>query len=258
MMNIASFPVTARFCRTLLAMGAAAAAMIVAAAAPAVGAAPVPGETYVYRLSNGYNNEARAQITYRVDKVDADRIAMSVSADSQAVAVARTEIYTSNGNGLRQVLTSHDQPREFEFAPAYPAYAFPLEPGKSWSVRVNATDLATGRRNSVRVDGKVLGNERIRVPAGEFDTIKVRRTVYAGDRDGFRLETTISEVEWYAPALGRPVRSESKSSYLDTSHCGESGCEVVRGDWNIYELVSRATTSDTRPQPGPTASAVRY
>lgn len=255
MKSIASFPVNARSCRTHL-VAVAAAALVVAAMAPAVAAAPVAGETYVYRLSNGYNNEARAQITYRVEKVDADRIAVSVSADSPGVDTARTEIYTSNGNWLRRTLISHDQPREFEFSPGYPAYAFPLDPGKSWSVRVNATDPATGRRNSVRVDGKVLGNERIRVPAGEFDTVKVRRTVYAGDWDGFRQETTITEIEWYAPALGRAVRSESKSGYMDTSRCGRFGCEIVRGDWNVYELLSRTTSSSITPQHGIAAYAI--
>src|SRR5688572_12350154 len=168
-------------------------ALAAAALASAVAAAPVPGETYVYRLTNGYNNEPRAQVTYRVENVGADRIAVAVSADAPAVEAARTEIYASDGNRLRAALPSHNQLRLFDFAPAYPAYAFPLEPGKSWSVRVKATDPVTGRRNSVRVDGKVLGHERIRVPAGEFDTIKVRRNVYAGDSDGFLLETNITE-----------------------------------------------------------------
>lgn len=221
-------------------------------------AAPLAGETYVYRLSNGYNNEPRAQVTYRVDKVDADRVAVVVSADPQSVETTRTEVYTGNGNSLRRTLTSHDQPREFEFSPAYPAYVFPLEPGKSWSMRVNATDPATGRRNSVRVDGKVLGNERIRVPAGEFDTVKVRRTVYAGDWDGFRQETTITEIDWYAPVLGRAVRSESKSGYMNTAQCGRFGCEIVRGDWNVYELVSRTTTSGISPSSVAPTAKVSY
>ncbi len=253
-MSIARFPATARaYCASVL-PSIATAAIVLVAIAPAGAASPVTGETYVYRLSNGYNNEPRAQITYRVEKVDADRVAVAVSADRPGVETARTEIYTSSGNWLRRTLTNHDQPREFEFAPAYPAYAFPLEPGKSWSVRVNATDPATGRRNSVRIDGRVLGNERVRVPAGEFDTIKIRRQVYAGDWDGFRQETNITEFDWYAPALGRSVRTESKSGYMDTGRCGRFGCEVIRGDWNVYELVSRTTSSSVPSQAAPIAS----
>ena len=213
-------------------------AVAAGALCPTVAAAPVAGATYVYLLSNGYNNAPRAQITYRVEQVDGDRVAVAVSAEGAPVEAPRTEVYAADGNWLRAALTSHNQLRVFEFAPAYPAYAFPLEPGKSWSMRVSATDPATGRRNSVRVDGRVLGHERIRVPAGEFDTIKVSRRVYAGDWDGFRQETNITETDWYAPALGRPVRTESRSGYMNTGQCGRFGCEIVRGDWNVYELLS--------------------
>jgi hypothetical protein len=153
--------------------------------------------------------------------------------------MAHTEIYTSDGNGVRRPLINHDRPVEYEFAPVYPAYEFPLEAGKSWSLRVNATNPATGRRNSVRVDANVLGAERIRVPAGEFDTIKIRRIVYAGDWDGFRRETNIMEIDWYAPTLGRAVRTETKSEYLDLSRT--RCCVRVADDWNIYELVSVST-----------------
>jgi hypothetical protein len=85
----------------------------------------------------------------------------------------------------------------------------------------------------VRVDGTVLGTERLRVPAGEFDTIKVRREVYAGDQDTFLLQTHISERDWYAPALGRAVKSESRSDWFDKSR---SRNRTFYGDWNISEL----------------------
>lgn len=248
MMNTSNSPAGA-LSRLSAVAKSVAGAILVATTIHAHAATPVTGETYVYRLSNGYNNEPRAQISYRVEKVDAGLITVSVSTDSPAVETARTEIYTSTGNWLRRTLTSHDQPREFAFAPAFSAYAFPLEPGKTWSVRVNATDTATGKRNSVRIDGKVLGNVRIRVPAGEFDTIKIRRAVYVGDWDGFRRETHITETEWYAPALGRAVRSESNSQYLDYSQCLEFSCPPVRGDWNVYELVSRTSASIAAPRP---------
>ncbi len=217
-----------------------AAAAMVTASAPALGeAAPAAGDTYVYRLSNGFNNEARGQISYRVEKIDAGRIVVAVSANTLPAEMAHTEIYTSDGNSVRRPLINHDRPVEYEFAPVYPAYEFPLEAGKSWSLRVNATNPATGRRNSVRVDANVLGAERIRVPAGEFDTIKIRRIVYAGDWDGFRRETNIMEIDWYAPALGRAVRTETKSEYLDLSRT--RCCVRIAGDWNIYELVSVST-----------------
>jgi hypothetical protein len=198
------------------------------------------GDTYVYRISNGYNNELRGKVSYRVAKVDADRVEVAVTTDTPSAGLARTEVYTKDGNWLRRVLVNHDQLREYDFAPALPVYA----DSGSWSVRVDAVDPASGKRNSVRVDGEVIGRERITVPAGTFDTIKIRRRVYAGDWDGFMRETQIDELDWYAPQLGRPVRSETKSSWQDISRCSRGVCPYFRGDWNVLEL---AETSAARP-----------
>ena len=209
----------------------------------AAGALAATGDTYVYRVSNGYNNETRGKISYRVEKADADRIEVSVSTDTPSAGLARTEVYTKDGQWLRHPLASHDVLREYEFPKALPVYAPIGDTAGSWSVRVGAVDVATGKQVSVRVDGEVVGSERITVPAGTFDTIKIKRRVYAGDWDGFKRETHIVETDWYAPALGRPVRSESSSSWQDMSRCHRGGCPWFRGDWNIVEL---AETSATR------------
>jgi len=211
-------------------------ALVAAAVAVPAAAAPAAGDTYVYRVLNGYNHEVRGTVSYQIEKVEAGRTVVSVATDTSAMGVARTEIYDSNGNWLRHALVNHDQLVDYEFTPAYPAYEIPLEPGKSWSVRVNAVDPATGRRNSVRVDGEVVGNERVNTPAGAFDTIKIRRDVYAGDWDSFLRETHTIETDWYAPALGRPVRMESKSEWQDLSRCTKGGCPWFHSDWNVSDL----------------------
>jgi hypothetical protein len=205
-------------------------------AALATGALAATGDIYIYRISNGYNGELRGKISYRVEKVEADRVDIAVTTDTPSAGVARTEVYTKNGNWLRHPLVNHDQLRDYEFATALPVYAPPGNTEGSWSLRVNAVEPATGTPASVRVDGEVLGNERITVPAGTFDTIKIRRRVYAGDWDGFKGETNVLELDWYAPALGRSVKRDSKSSWQDTSRCSRGVCPWFRGDWNILEL----------------------
>lgn len=194
-------------------------AVLVVLSANTAAASPAAGDTFIYRVSNGYNHEARGTIQYHVDKVDADRVTVSVATDNTALETPHTEVYTVDGNWLRHPVTNHDTPTEYEFSPPYPAYVFPLEAGKSWSLRVTATNPVTRQRASVRVDGEVLGSERISTPAGAFDTIKVRRRVYAGDSEDFRRETNIIETDWYAPALGRAVRTESDSGYMDPTRC---------------------------------------
>ena len=211
-------------------------ALIIACSLFAAGATAATGDAYVYRVSNGYNNEVRGTISYRVEKVAADRIDVAVTTDTPSAGVARTESYTKDGNWLRHALVNHDQLHDYEFPQALQVYALPGDTDGSWSVRVDAVDPATGRRNSVRVDGEVLGSERISVPAGTFDTIKIRRRMYAGDWDGFMRETRTLEIDWYAPALGRAVKSDSKSEWQDLSRCGRNGCPWFRSDWNIFEL----------------------
>jgi hypothetical protein len=161
---------------------------------------------------------------------------MSVSVERSGAQMATTEIYTPDGNWLRHSIINRDQPVDYEFAQAYPAYDLPLEAGKQWSSRVNAVNPQTGVTRSVRVDASVVGNERIRVPAGEFDTIKIKRQVYAGDAESYLRETNVAEMEWFAPALGRSVRLARNSAYVDLSRGRRN--QVINGDWNIYELVS--------------------
>jgi len=216
-------------------------AFFFAVAAPAV-AAPAPGESWAYRVVNRYNGEVRGNVRYRVDKVDADRVAVAVSTDVATLGTPRTDLLTLDGRWLKHPLTNHDQTVEYEFAQPYPAYEFPLAAGKSWSTRVNAVNPLNGKRATVRVDGDVVGTEQVSVPAGSFDTLKIRRRVYAGDFDGPRSETHIVETEWYAPALGRAVRLERNSSFMDQSRCSDemSACTPVRGDWSLFELVEAA------------------
>ena len=205
----------------------------------AAAAAPAVGDTFVYRVINAYNGEARGQVTYRVDRVEADRLTVSVTPDNPALGVPHTEIVDQNNNWLRHPVVNHDTPVEYDFSTPYPAYVSPLDSGQSWSQRVNATSK-TGRRVSVRVDGDVVGSERVTTPAGAFDTIKIKRRVYAGDWEPFTYETNIVETDWYAPALGRSVRSERNSGYIDPQKCAQPApaCTPVRGDWNVLELVS--------------------
>ncbi len=213
--------------------------LLAAAAAPGAIAASAAGDSWAYRVINGYNNEVRGNIRYRIDKVEADRVVVAFTNDAVLLGQPRTELYTPDGNWLRHPLINHDRAVEYEFAQPYPAYMFPLDTGKSWSMRVNAYNPANGKRASVRVDAEVLGTERITVPAGTFDTIKVRRRIYAGDWEGARAETNITEIEWYAPTPGRAIRTDSNSNYMDQDRCSDemSACMPVRGDWHIFELV---------------------
>lgn len=222
---------------------------------------PRAGDRYVYLVRNGYNGEPVGQVEYRIASAVRDHYVAEVVPSAVYPGEQRTELYMFDGNWQRHPLTSHGQQIEFEFNPPYPAYIFPLDARRSWSHRVNARNPASGKVLSVRVDAEVLGAERIMTAAGEFDTFRIGRRIYAGDWDGFLTETTISEVEWYSPELGRPVRLDRNSQWYDTSRSPGGNNPwfsqglLIHGDWHVFELTSwpgmAARPAAPRPPPPP-------
>lgn len=202
------------------------------------------GDTYVYRYLDGYRNNPPGQVSFEISSIENNHVVLNVTPTVAREGVVRTELHTRDGGRLRIPIDSHAQPVEYVFAQPYPAYLFPLAPGKSWSVRVKASDESKRERN-VLVQGKVMGAERIKVPAGEFDVIKVRRYTYPADAD-HRPATRIQEIEWYAPSLGRAVRMERQGEWIEpASACSDPiACDGTRhGEWHVYELESIRTSA---------------
>ena len=221
---------------TLIMLGLATVAAALCMPVSIAATAPATGDAYVYRLVNGYNSETVGHIRHEVTEArTAQGAVVSVTMDKPSLGLTYTEIHTPEGQWMRHPLDNHGIAVEYEFTPALPVYLSPLAAGKSWSMRVNAKVPGENTNRSVRIDGEVLGNERIRVPAGEFDTVKIRRIIYPGDARDFKTETHIVEFDWYAPALGRSVRSETRSSWRALSGCRRGYCDY-RGDWNVLEL----------------------
>jgi hypothetical protein len=200
----------------------------------AVGAPQVQvGDTWRYAARDGYTGIAKGALEYRVEAISDGTISVTVLQGGQS----SRHRYTADWNWRERPMTNL---QNFRFDPPFPALPFPLVAGKTWRAHVNASDPATGRSNRVRIDGEVLGWERVKVPAGTYDTLKIRRLVYAGNFGHFRSEEQIVEIDWYAPQLGQVVRHEGSSAYLDTSRgCDDDHgmCNVVRNDWTVMELI---------------------
>jgi hypothetical protein len=198
-------------------------------------AGPDVGNSYMYRVVNCWNGEAVGQLRYEVTAASTQEfLVVSVTPDSSALGVPRTEIYAAEGQWLRHTLDNHGIATDHEFSPALPVISTPAT-GQSWSTRVNAKILSENKVRVVRVTGRVSGTERISVPAGEFDTVKIRLDIYAGDPGDFKSETHISETMWYAPSIGRSVRTETKSVWRNLDGCRFGNCSRY-GDWTRAEL----------------------
>jgi hypothetical protein len=191
------------------------------------------GDDWKYSLHDGYTRLPKGTLEYRVQAVRDDTVTVDLEHDGRQ----STQRYTRDWNWRERPMTNL---QNFRYDPPYLALPFPLEAGKTWQAYVKATDPATGQVNRVRIDGKIVGWERVKVPAGEFDTILVRRTVYAGNEDTFRGEENISEYDWYAPKLGGIVKHASASGYQDKRlSCDGVFCAAwVKNDWNTVELTA--------------------
>lgn len=189
------------------------------------------GESWKYSFHDGYTKLPRGALEYRVTSVQGDTVTVELSHDGKQ----STQFYTRDWNWRERPMTNL---QNFRYDPPYPALPFPLEAGKSWQAFVKATDPATGRVNRVRIDGKVLGWERVKVPAGEFDALIVQRVVYAGNGDHFLSEEQITEIDWYSAAVGAVVKHSSRSGHRDSRlGCDRVCTQWVDGGWNVVELV---------------------
>ncbi len=238
-------------------MMAAASALLSACATPlpqtppagAAGTLSAPsvkaGSFWRYEVRDGFTRLPRGSVEYRVADVMSDRMSVEVrSFDGE-----RTESYTRGWNWLVRPATNM---QTFVYEPAYEALPFPLSAGKKWRHTGTATDPQTGRGFPVRIDGEVLGWQKIRVPAGEFDAIKLRRVVYLDYWDqGVRGQSVILETDWYAADVGQVVRRETTSQYLrlaqarpayrfmrvnDDPSDGDVLPRFEQDDWLVYEL----------------------
>jgi hypothetical protein len=185
-------------------------------------------------VRDAYTGLPRGLYRHAIARADADRFVVDVTHDGRRVDA---HVYATGWNGVELPLTNLQR---FRFDPPFPAFEFPLYPGKHWRRIVRATDPASGRSYSVHVHATVGGWRHIRVPAGEFDALAVRRQVFAGNAEFFRAQEEIFQNEWYAPDVGRVVASDAGSSHIDTSRSGGGRGRPlrVRGDWLIAELAA--------------------
>src|SRR5262249_43114990 len=205
------------------------------------------GDSVKYKGGDGFTSLPRPDQRHEVVRVGGGRIEV-------AGAVERgdgSQVYDNEWNWLRRPATDL---QTFEYSPAYQAFAFPLSAGKTWRSEATATDPRDGRRFPVKIEGRVLGWERVKVPAGEFDALKVERRVFIGYWEpAYRGNSVILEYEWYAPAVKWAVKREAMASFLSytgqyssvaadflkvagSGKDGGGGPRVLRDGWLVFAL----------------------
>jgi hypothetical protein len=135
------------------------------------------------------------------------------------------------------------------FDPPLRALPFPLVPGAT--LRQDVIALTGSRARAVVMRLRVGGWERIAVPAGIFDALRVDRDLWLGDHDFHRTETRRIETDWYAPEIGALVRCSEDSAHQDllAGRPRFGPALIRRGDWRVRELLERPPISPPPPSP---------
>jgi hypothetical protein len=185
------------------------------------------GDNWSYRVTDGYTRIVRGNQRHGVKEVAGDRIEMAVTREN---GKEESWVYDRSWNWLKH--PAHGL-QSFEYAAPYPAFSFPLSPGSTWHRRLTATDPETGRRFPLTVQGTVLGWERIKVPAGEFDALKVKRVVFFDYQEfAVRGRSETVEYEWYAPAVKQSVRRESFGDYFAYIYLNRTSGGLMRAQFS--------------------------
>lgn len=195
------------------------------AAAPALGA----GESWTYREINAYNRLPIGDVTRQVTTSTGEIRVVSRTGDSR--------VETQSGFARPGFLASGtlNDRAQGALQPPLEVMPFPLEPGKRWSQTVKRQDPVTGEMRDVHIDGRVVGWETVRVPAGEFRALKVERRMRLGDWDQFRGETWRAETEWYVPEVKGPVKLVVFEEYPERRF---SMWSFMPGERVVYELTA--------------------
>jgi hypothetical protein len=183
------------------------------------------GDSWTYNSIDGWKNEKQFTVVIVVtDVTDAGFTQETKRTDNGQGTVAHRD---KNLNLLGREVGN----RKFFATPFEPHLSFPLEVGKTWEQEVTFTRNFDDRKVVASLKAKVLGWERISVPAGTFDALKiVINGPYNGswsDPSGGRWSGQRSEMIWYSPEAKAIV----KSTYEDADRY-RTGLTKT-----IYELV---------------------
>jgi hypothetical protein len=185
-------------------------------------AIPTVGDTWRYQYRSGWRTVPPQTIDYQVVEVSREGIR-----DRMTVAGLEGEHVNTFTPRIEEVIRALPGFAANEFSPYLQAFA-PLAPGAHLGAPAMPPDSMFGLPWSILV--RVGGAERVTVPAGTFDALRVD---LKGSRPPYQLNTVaepayLFEMVWFAPGPKRVV----KHARITTAW----GLNQLQRD--VYELVS--------------------
>jgi len=191
------------------------------------------GDRWVYRVQSGWANPLLFDETWTVTSIGPGGIEVSVVGKGQGIDERRTERWSAPGLVTQGSLMDSETRR---FDTPLERYRFPLRSGERWSQRVGNFNEFTGRQGTISRTVQVLGFEKVTVPAGTFDAIRLQIFTTLDDEEFWRWPTRCTYEAWYSPAVRGIVRERKRASYLEKGGGLDSGALPAQNE--TIELVS--------------------
>ena len=158
------------------------------------------GDSYTFETENITNQKLSYVATRVVAAIEGNRLTIvttnAKSGNKRTNYYDRAWGYIGSGLGDKEGVI---------FSPPLKYLDYPLNVGKKWVAQSVETDKKTGRQRQHAVSGTVVGWEKISVPAGVFDALKI--VLHTEVKDGENVSPG-TDISWYVPSLRRSVKSE--------------------------------------------------
>ncbi len=182
--------------------------------------APAPGQSWSYRQLDFFNGQQVDEVRETVDSVGEQIV---IARDGTRQPQLSPEIQGPWGLLRRDPVW--DLPQTYE--QALPLWPPGLELAQQLALHTRYQLDHDSFRYAVGLYLVARRWERVSVPAGEFDCLRVERTLRQQHHDFSRLETQRHDTLWLAPELGRWVLRETwgEYRYAGRSSQGSQGLE---------------------------------
>jgi hypothetical protein len=165
--------------------------------------APAVGDSWTYQYTDVWKG-AKGNIN-RMEVASIDEAGVHVAIKRAASgSLISTQLFSPEMNPIDR--------GGMHFAPSFARYAFPLTPGKEWHSEVVGDNSKAGKQWRYQIKGKVMDWEKVRVPAGEFEALKIVVDADYGAADSGTPGGHLTETVWFVPALNHYVKLEYQDS----------------------------------------------
>jgi hypothetical protein len=185
------------------------------------------GDRWRYREINQYNGIANGEVMAELVSVTPMLRVKRVHSSGQPKT---DEVYVDAWRVVEE--PSYDVP--ISFAQGMPLLPTPLAVGTAEHSQTYYRVAPYEREYFWSVQTKAQAWERLRVPAGDFDCLRIERLIRFSHHDTFRYSSERWDTLWYSPQVNRWVQREWSGYYIMAG--GRRGGRA-REDWVRWQLL---------------------